>query len=104
MIMVSLLIDRIDEKAGEHTVIRELIKHMLTQKIGFWNDTDHDIILSKRSNRVRTVCVDQENLVLLQSDRMSVNNLWAAPGIDIVDFNVGMDMLRNCAETGILLD
>ena len=102
--MVSLLIDRIDEKAGEHTVIRELIKHMLTQEIGFWNDTDHDIILSKRSNRVWTVCVDQENLVLLQRDRVSVNNLWTATGINIVDFNVGMDMFRNCVETGILLD
>ena len=70
--MVSLLIDRIDEKAGEHTVVRELIKHMLTQEIGFWDNTDHDIILSKRSNRVRTVCVDQENLVFLQSDWVSL--------------------------------
>ena len=50
------------------------------------------------------VCVNQENLVLLQSDRMSVNNLRTATGIDIVDFNVSMDVLRNCAETGVSLN
>ena len=53
---------------------------------------------------MRAVCVNQENLVLLQSDRVSVNNLRAASGIDIVNLNVGMDMFWNCTEAGILLN
>ena len=48
--MVSLFIDRIDKKAGEYTIIRKLIKHMLTQEVRLGDNADHDIILSKRSN------------------------------------------------------
>ena len=48
--MVSLFVDRINKKAGEYTVIRKLIKHMLTQKVRLGDNADHDIILSKRSN------------------------------------------------------
>ena len=45
--MVSLFVDRINKKAGEYTVIRKLIKHMLTQKVRLGDNADHDIILSK---------------------------------------------------------
>jgi len=48
--MVSLFVDRIDKKSGEYTIIRKLIKHMLTQEVCLGDNTDHDIILSKRSN------------------------------------------------------
>lgn len=102
--MIRLLVDRIDEEAREYTVFGKLAEHMLPQEICLRDDADHDIIFSEWCNRVWTIGINQENLVFLQSDGSSINNLRTAAGINIIDFNVGMDMFRNSTESGILFD
>ena len=104
MVVVGFFIDGIDKKARQDTVFGKLGKHMITQKICFHNDTDHNIIFSKSLDRMRAVGVDQKNLVFHKSNRFPVDYLRTLTRVDIVDFDIRMDMFWDRVEARIFFD
>ena len=53
---------------------------------------------------MRAVGINQKYLIFFQKDRFSVYVLRTGTGINIIDFDMGMDMLRNRIESGISFD
>ena len=104
VVMVCLLCQRVDKKTGEYTVFGKLGKHTVTEKFFSDQHTDHDIIFAQSVNRMRAVGINQKYLIFFQKDRFSVYVLRTGTGINIIDFDMGMDMLRNRIESGISFD
>ena len=102
--MVCLFVDGIDEKMRQNAVLGKLGENVAAQIFFLDDQADHDIIFTECGNRVRTVGVDQKYLVLLKGNGSAVDHLGTGPGIDIIDFYIGMNVFRYRIEPGIPFD
>ena len=102
--MVCLFVDGIDEKMRQNAVLGKLGENMTPQIFLLDDQTDHDVIFTERRDGVRAVGVDQKHLVFLKGNGSAVDHLGTGPGIDIVDFYIGMNMFRYRVEPGIPFD
>ena len=79
----------------------ERVEQVLAQKGALEHEAHHDVARAELPDGMRAVGVEQQHLVLLQSEGAAVDRLRARAGVYIAYLDVAMDMLRHGIETRV---
>ncbi|MNE71756.1 hypothetical protein D3C80_1676550 [compost metagenome] len=103
-VVVMNLRDRIHDEIGNDPGRRQPAQKTCGEEGLQHNEVDDDIVLGRFENGMRHVGVEHTQIALPQGDVFAVDNLLALAGVDVIDFDVVMDMHRNFTVTGMLAD